>query len=276
MQKMSSIQQISSLQNPQIKNLIQLSGKSKERVKQNLFIIEGKREISRAKESGYQFDSCFFCPEILTADAQKILYSFGKNVRLYSVTPSIYSKIAYRENVDGMVVTSFKKEIKLADIELKVNPLILIVESIEKPGNLGAILRTADAAGMDAVIVCDPLTDIYNPNVVRSSLGCLFSIRVVSCKSEDAIEFLKVKKVRIFAAALQNSVLYHLEDYTSGTAFVMGSESDGLTELWRKEADRIIQIPMAGIADSLNVSVSAAVLIFEAVRQRNVTFSTGL
>jgi len=268
---MSSIQQISSLRNPLIKNLIQLSGKSKERIRQNLFIIEGQREISRAKESGYQFDSCFFCQEILTPDSQKILKSLGKEVRLYSVSPLIYSKIAYRENVDGMIVTAFINNIKLEDLKLKKCPLILILESIEKPGNLGAILRTADAAGLDAIIICDPRTDIYNPNVIRSSLGCLFSNQVVSCKSEDAIEFLDKKDVRIYAAALQNSVLYHNEDFTPGTAFVMGSESDGLTEIWRKEADRIIRIPMAGIADSLNVSVSAAILVFEAVRQRNTT-----
>jgi len=273
---MSSILQISSLRNPLIKNLIQLSGKSKERIRQNLFIIEGQREISRAKESGYQFDSCFFCPEILTSDSENILKSLGEKVRLFSVSTLIYSKIAYRENVDGMIVTAFIKDKKLADIKLKENPLILVLESIEKPGNLGAILRTADAAGLDAIIICDPRTDIYNPNVVRSSLGCLFSNQVISCKSEDAIEFLKKKNVRIFAAALQNSVLYHFEDYTSGTAFVMGSESDGLTEIWRKEADRIIQIPMAGIADSLNVSVSAAILLFEAVRQRSATFLTDL
>ena len=268
---MSTIQQISSLQNPQVKNLIQLSTKPKERARQNLFIIEGQREIYRAKESGYLFDSCFYCPEVITPDSEKILNSLQEGVRLFSVSSSVYSKIAYRENVDGIMVTALMKDKKLSDLQLRENPLILILESVEKPGNLGAVLRTADAAGLDAVIICDPRTDLFNPNVVRSSLGCLFSNQIVICESSDAIQFLRNKGIRIFAAALQNSVIYHKEDYTGGTAFVMGSEADGLTSIWRKEADRIIQIPMAGIADSLNVSVSAAVLIFEAVRQRNVT-----
>jgi RNA methyltransferase, TrmH family len=264
------IQQISSVQNPGIKNLLQLAEKSRVRRQQNLFIIEGAREIARAKESNFRFESCYFCPEILTRQSKEVLNSLDKEVRLYEVSQPVYSKIAYRENVDGMVVTAFMKNLKLEDLQLKENPLILILETVEKPGNLGAILRTADAAGLDAVFICDPQTDIYNPNVIRSSLGCLFSNQVVSCESLDAIEFLKKKGIRIYAAALQNSVNYHYEDFTAGSVFVMGSEADGLTEIWRKEAYRIIQIPMAGIADSLNVSVSAAVLVFEAVRQRSI------
>jgi RNA methyltransferase, TrmH family len=263
------IQQISSVQNPGIKNLMQLIEKSRVRKQQNLFIIEGAREIARAKESGFRFESCYFCPEILTYDSKEILKSLEKEFRLYEVSQSVYSKIAYRENVDGMVVTAFMQNLKLENLRLKENPLILILETIEKPGNLGAILRTADAAGLDAVLICDTQTDIYNPNVIRSSLGCLFSNQVVSCESMEAIEFLKKRKIRIYAAALQDSVNYQHEDFTGGSAFVMGSEADGLTDTWRKEADRIIQIPMAGIADSLNVSVSAAVLVFEAVRQRS-------
>jgi TrmH family RNA methyltransferase len=263
------IQPISSLQNPGIKNLILLAEKSRIRKQQKLFIIEGYREITRAKESGFHFESCFYCPEILTPDSREVLQSLEKEVRIYEVSQAVYSKIAYRENVDGMVVTAFMRNVKLDDLQLKENPLILVLETIEKPGNLGAILRTADAAGLDAVIICDTQTDIYNPNVVRSSLGCLFSNQVVSCESKEAISFLKKKGIHIFAAALQNSVPYHNEDFTRGSAFVMGSEADGLSETWRTEADRIIQIPMAGIADSLNVSVSAAVLVFEAVRQRS-------
>ncbi len=264
------IQQISSLQNPGIKNLLQLSEKSRVRKEQNLFIIEGAREIARAKVNGYDFDSCYFCPSILSEDSRKILNSLEKNTQLYEVSQTVYSKIAYRENVDGMLVTARMRKFVLDDLKLKEHPLILIVETIEKPGNLGAILRTADAAGLDAVMICDPQTDIYNPNVIRSSLGCLFSNQVVTCDSREAMSFLHKKGIRIFAAALQDSVNYQYEDFTKGSAFVMGSEADGLTEIWRKEADRIIQIPMAGIADSLNVSVSAAVLVFEAVRQRSI------
>lgn len=264
------IQQISSLQNPRIKNLIQLTEKSRVRKEQNLFIIEGEREISRAKASGYRFESCYYCPEIITTVTNDFIKSFGNDVQFFEVSRKVYSKIAYRENVDGMVVTAFMQNLKPEDLHLKQNPLILIIESIEKPGNLGAILRTADAAGLDAVIICDLQTDIFNPNVVRSSLGCLFSNQVISCSSAEAISLMKKKGIKIFAAALQNSTLYHNEDFTGGSAFVMGSEADGLTQIWRENADRIIQIPMAGIADSLNVSVSAAVLVFEAVRQRSI------
>jgi RNA methyltransferase, TrmH family len=269
---MARIQQISSLQNPQIKNLLQLAIKSRKRKEQNLFIIEGQREIARAKKCNYRIDSCYFCREILTPGSLELLDSLGKEVRLYEVSTSVYSKIAYRDNVDGMIVTAFMQDIRLEDLHLQDKPLILVLESVEKPGNLGAILRTADAAGLDSVIICDPATDLYNPNVVRSSLGCLFSNQVVICESNEAIQFLKKRGIRIFAAALQNSVKYYNEDFTMGSAIIMGSEADGLTEIWKKEADRIIQIPMAGIADSLNVSASAAILVFEALRQRNITF----
>jgi TrmH family RNA methyltransferase len=267
------IQQISSLQNPGIKNIIQLAEKSRIRREQNLFIIEGEREISRATASGYIIDSCYYCPEILTPASLEVLKFIRKEVKLFEVTRPVYSKIAYRENSDGMVVTAFMRNSGPDDLNLPENPLILILESIEKPGNLGAILRTADAAGLDAVIICDPQTDIYNPNVIRSSLGCLFSNQVIICKPSEAISLLKKKGIRIYAAALQDSSPYHEEDFTVGSAFVMGTEADGLTKIWREEADRIIQIPMAGIADSLNVSVSAAVLVFEAVRQRSVARS---
>jgi TrmH family RNA methyltransferase len=262
------IQKISSLQNPGIKNLILLTEKSRVRKQQNIFIIEGEREISRAKASGFRFDSCYYCPEILSQKSHEILNSIENEVKLFEVSQTVYSKIAYRDNVDGLVVTAFMRDSALETLALRNNPLILILETVEKPGNLGAILRTADAAALDAVIICDTQTDLYNPNVIRSSLGCIFSNQVVSCESSEAIAFLKKNGIRIFAAALQNSVLYQYEDYKVGTAFVMGSEADGLTEIWRNEADCIVQIPMAGMADSLNVSVSAAVLVFEAVRQR--------
>jgi len=269
---MSFIHQISSTQNPQIKNLILLAGKSRFRKEQNLFIIEGAREIERAKKCGYRFDSCYFCPQILTSESKEILEKHLKDIRMVEVSPPVYSKISYRENIDGMVVTAYMRELLLQDLQLKEQPLILVLESVEKPGNLGAILRTADAAGMDAVIICDPKTDLYNPNVVRSSLGCLFSNQVVICESKDAIAYLKNRKIKIFAAALQNSEIYFRHNFIGSTAYIMGSEANGLSEIWRKEADAIIQIPMAGIADSLNVSVSAAVLMFEAVRQRSITF----
>lgn len=264
------IQQISSLQNPGVKNLILLSEKSSARKEQNLFIIEGEREISRAKANGFRFESCYYCPEIISKESHILINSLDKTTKLFEVNKAVYSKIAYRENVDGIIVTAYIKTLSLKEIKLKENPLILILETVEKPGNLGAILRTADAAGLDAVFICDTKTDIFNPNVIRSSLGCLFSNQVVNCESPEAITFLKSKGITIFAAALQDSVDYLNQDYKRGSAFAMGSEAFGLSEIWRKEANCIIQIPMAGIADSLNVSVSAAVLVFEAVRQRKI------
>ena len=147
----------------------------------------------------------------------------------------------------------------------------MILESVEKPGNLGAILRSADAAGADAVIVCDPLTDLYNPNLIRSSIGAIFSVPCVACSSEECISFLKVNNIRILTAQLQDSKLYYDTEMTKGTAIVMGTESTGLTQQWREAADAHIRIPMLGRLDSLNVSVSAAILLFEAVRQRQIT-----
>ena len=156
----------------------------------------------------------------------------------------------------------------LGDLALSDHPLLVVLESVEKPGNLGAVLRSADAAGADAVIVCDPLTDLYNPNLIRSSTGAIFSVPCVACTSEECIQFLKNQDIRILTAQLQDSRLYYDTDMTQGTAIVMGTESTGLTDVWRKAADAHIRIPMLGILDSLNVSVSAAVLLFEAVRQR--------
>lgn len=156
----------------------------------------------------------------------------------------------------------------LGDLALSDHPLLVVLESVEKPGNLGAVLRSADAAGADAVIVCDPLTDLYNPNLIRSSTGAIFSVPCVACTSEECIQFLKDQDIRILTAQLQDSRLYYDTDMTQGTAIVMGTEATGLTDVWRKAADAHIRIPMLGILDSLNVSVSAAVLLFEAVRQR--------
>lgn len=160
------------------------------------------------------------------------------------------------------------QERKLEDLRLSQNPLIVVVERVEKPGNLGAILRSADAAGADAVVVCDALTDLWNPNLIRSSIGAVFTVPCVVCSSEECIAFLKARGIQILTAQLQDSELYYNTDMKCGTAIVMGTESTGLTEVWRKAADAHIRIPMLGRLDSLNVSVSAAVLLFEAVRQR--------
>ena len=188
--------------------------------------------------------------------------------RYYEVTENVYSRIAYRASTEGVVAEVRMKNLTLQDLHLPANPLIVILERVEKPGNLGAILRSADAAGVDAVVVCDPLTDLCNPNLIRSSIGAFFTVPCVACTSDACIEFLKTNGVSILTAQLQDSELYYDIDMCQPTAIVMGTEATGLTDQWRKAADRHVRIPMLGRLDSLNVSVSAAILMYEAVRQR--------
>ncbi len=258
---------ISSTQNQQIKDLLKLS-KARERKTRGLFIIEGIREIKRAQENDYIFQKVFYCKSLISIPTELFLDKIHALQKI-EVSQNVFSRIAYRDNSDGVLVLAESKANGLAKLVPKGNGLYLVVERVEKPGNLGALLRTADAAGVDAVIVCDSNTDLYNPNVIRSSLGCLFTKTVILADSISTIKFLKRNKVNIFAAALQNSELYSEADYTHSSAFIMGSEADGLSENWREAADKIIAIPMNGDVDSLNVSVSAAILIYEAIRQRS-------
>ena len=258
---------ISSIKNPRIKHILSLS-KPGQRRKDNLFIIEGYREISRAKANNISFVSIFYCKEIISEEAFRLVMDFNNKEEVFEVSGEVYSKITYRENVDGIVVLARPSELSLDRLRIGKNPLIIVLESVEKPGNLGAILRTADAAALDAVIICDPRTDIYNPNVIRSSVGCLFSNKVVISESDSVIKFLQGKNISIFSAALQDAIPYTKADFTGPAAIILGSEAEGLSRKWRQCARQIIKIPMAGIADSLNVSVSAAVIVFEAVRQR--------
>ncbi len=258
---------ISSTQNQQIKELLKLS-KARERRAQGLFIIEGIREIKRAQENDYIFQKVFYCKAHISIPTELFLDKIQANQKI-EVSQNVFSRIAYRDNSDGLLVLAESKLNGLDKLDPTSNGLYLVVETVEKPGNLGALLRTADAAGIDAVIVCDNNTDLYNPNVIRSSLGCLFTKNIILADTKSTIEFFKKNGVNIFAAALQNSELYSEVDYSNSSAFIMGSEADGLSEDWRKAADKIIAIPMKGDVDSLNVSVSAAILIYEAIRQRS-------
>ncbi|MBR1406834.1 MAG: RNA methyltransferase [Bacteroidales bacterium] len=190
-------------------------------------------------------------------------------VSVIEVSRAVYEKIAYREGTEGIVAEVYAKERRLDGLRLSGRPLVVVLEAVEKPGNLGAVLRSADAAGADAVIVCDPATDLYNPNLIRASIGSVFTRQIAVCTSEEAIGWLKAHGIRIYTAQLQDSEWYYDTDMTGGTAIVMGTESTGLTDVWRQAADAHIRIPMLGQLDSLNVSVSAAILLFEAVRQRN-------
>jgi TrmH family RNA methyltransferase len=256
---------ITSAQNPKIKNIIALE-KARERRKQNLFLIEGLKELSLAVEGNYQIASLFFCPEIVAE--QTLLKIVKKENLLIPVEKSVFEKIAYRESTGGIVALAQQKQHALDSITLSKNPLLLILEGVEKPGNLGAVLRTADASGVDALIICDPQTDFYNPNVIRSSVGCVFTKQIAAATSEETIQWLKQKQISIYCTYLQASKPYHLTDFTKASAIVMGTESTGLSDAWIKNADANIIIPMHGKIDSMNVSNAAAVVVFEAKRQR--------
>ena len=190
--------------------------------------------------------------------------------QIIEVPRELYEKIAYRGSTEGMIAEVKVRERKLDELEIKENPLVVVLEGVEKPGNLGAVLRSADAAGADAVLVCDPLTDLYNPNLIRASIGAVFTVPVVCCGSQEAIGWLKDNHIKIYTAQLQDSSWYYDADMKGGTAIVVGTEATGLTDAWRQAADAHIRIPMLGELYSLNASVSAAILLYEAVRQRNV------
>ena len=232
-------------------------------------VVEGRRELEHCVEGGFEIDTIFICPEIygLSLASEGQLPSEAKYVH---ITRELYDKVAYRGGTEGIIAEVKVKQRGLEDIDLDNNPLIVILEGMEKPGNLGAVLRSADAAGADAVLVCDPLTDLFNPNLIRSSIGAVFTVPVVCCTSEEAIAWLKAGKVRIYTAQLQDSEWYYDTDMKCATAIAIGTEATGLTDAWRKAADAHIKIPMLGRLDSLNASVSAAILLFEAVRQGSV------
>lgn len=262
---------VTSAQNPKIKELLSLYEKSKVRRESGLFVAEGRREVEHCIGGGYALRTLFVCPEILGKDGiSRLAASAGDGCSVIEVPERLYEKIAYRGSTEGVIAEIHAKKSGFGDIPDKENPLIIVLESVEKPGNLGAVLRSADAAGADAVIVCDPLTDLYNPNLIRSSIGAIFTVPTVAAGTQETIGWLKDRGIRILTAQLQDSEPYYETDMTCGTAIVMGTESTGLTDIWRQNADAHIRIPMCGRLDSLNVSVSAAVLLYEAVRQRRI------
>ena len=260
------MKQIQSLQNPLIKNILKLQEKSRERKKQQLFIIEGKREVELAFKSDFEIESLLFI-------SKKIEHHYIKQFNakeVIEITPEIYQKIAYRESTEGIIAVAKSKYINLKSLTFKNKyPLILVLEGIEKPGNIGAMIRSPDAANIDAVILADPKTDHFNPNVIRSSVGGVFTKKIVISSSEEIIAFLIQKNIKMYAATLQNSNKYTDEDYTEASAIIVGTEANGLTQIWRNHSIRNINIPMQGEIDSMNVSVAAAILLFEAKRQRN-------
>ena len=254
---------ISSNNNPLVKQLLQLQSKSKLRKTSGLFVIEGRREIQLALDSGYNIETLLYADGI-SQDA------LPQGVQRYvSVNSGVYQKMAHRGTTEGQIAIARMPGHHLSDLNIQtLNPLILVAEAPEKPGNIGAILRTADAAKLDAVIIANPLTDLYNPNIVRSSVGGIFTVPVATGSTEEIIAWLKSHNISIFAAALDQAESYQLTDYKSPTAIVVGTEDHGLSESWLKSAQKIVKIPMSGKIDSLNVSVAAGILLFEAKRQR--------
>ena len=264
---------LSSPQNPRIKQLLRLQQKSAERRALGLTLVEGLRELTIAVEAGVAVATVYSCPELAGENELSALQNLFAARDLapewFEVSRPVFDKVAYREGSDGLLAVLRTPARTLADLRLPPNPLIIVLEAVEKPGNLGAVLRTADAAPVDAVLIGDPRTDLFNPNVIRASIGCVFTVPTVAAPVADILAFLKEKGIRSYAAALAPEARPYTEyDFRGPTALVMGTEADGLTPELRAACDETIIVPMRGRIDSLNVSVATAVLTFEAVRQR--------
>ncbi len=298
------VETITSAQNAKVRQLVLLGEKSRERAAAGLFVVEGQRELGHCLDAGYVPETLFVSGEVIARSREdssgKASQSSGSapektsgghiaeniegkdgldslverasrlNPRLtvVQIPAFIYEKVAYRGSTEGIIAEVRSKRHSLEDLTLEENPLIVVLESVEKPGNLGAVLRSADAAGASAVIVCDPLTDLGNPNLIRSSVGAVFTVPLAVCTTHEAIAFLRERKIQILSAQLQDSEWYYSTPMTGPTAIVLGTESTGLSREWRDAATSHIKIPMLGRLDSLNVSVSAAILLYEALRQR--------
>ncbi len=230
--------------------------------------MEGEKEIEMALLSGMEFHSVFYIRELASQDLIQKLLKGHANIDLIELDKDLFAKISYRETTGGMIGIIKTKTLTLEDIQLPENPLILIVEAVEKPGNLGAILRTADAAAIDAVICCDLPTDIYNPNIIRSSLGTVFTVPLAIAGNKETMEWLNKKRIRTFCTNLNEATDYYLQDYKQSSAIVVGTEASGVSEAWVNYAYKNVKIPMLGKIDSMNVSVASAILLYEAKRQR--------
>jgi RNA methyltransferase, TrmH family len=263
-------QKITSLQNPRVKEVVKL-GKRTHRDEKRLLLVEGYRELKRALDNHWKPAALFYCPELFLGHNEMPLVERCQagGVELFECSAAVFVKMAYRDRPEGLLAEGPQIRATISDLRLKSPaPFFVVAESVEKPGNLGTILRSADAAGVDAVIVCDERTDIHNPNVVRASIGTLFSLPVITATSDETMKWLQDRNIRIIAASPHATVEYTEIDLTRSAAFVVGSEQYGLSESWMKKADLQVRIPMLGQADSLNVSAAATILLYEAVRQR--------
>jgi TrmH family RNA methyltransferase len=259
---------ITSTKNARVRSLLELQ-KSRERRKRNEFLIEGIREISLAIQGQFKIEEIFVCEDIYKPNKDYPI-DLG-SINCTSINNTVFNKLAYRENVGGLIALTRAKHISINQIPSGKTPFLLVAENLEKPGNIGALLRTANSAGVDALIITDPLTDIYNPNIIRSSLGCVFTVPVIVTSNEDCLGYLKSKSICTFAAAIvDSSIEYYKADFTTPCAIIVGSEAYGLQNFWLENGDYQIIIPMKGAIDSINVSNAAAILMFEVLRQRAV------
>ena len=261
---MSSV--IKSQVNPKIKRLVRLRDK-RSRKREDAFLVEGRPEIDRFLETQQQIEEVYYCPKLM--EDKQFLECFPKDVPQFEVDESVFAKFAYGHRMEGVVVVAKTPEHTLADVPLKKNPLYVVIEQVEKPGNLGAILRSCDGSGVDAIFLCDARVDLYNPNVIRASLGTIFSQCIVAESKEKIFDFLKEQNVQMCAATPDAKANYTEINWKQPLALVVGTESEGLTPFWLEKADQNIRIPMLGKADSLNVSVSTAIILYEMVRQRH-------
>lgn len=263
---------ITSRQNPKVKQAVRLKER-RERDESDLFLIEGFRELTRALVGGVEIEALFFCPELFlgTSEGALIKKVSQKGATLFETTSGVFDLLSYRDRPDGLVAIGRQRHLMLTDLTITPAALFVVVEAIEKPGNLGTILRSADAAGVHAVIVCDRCTDIYNPNVVRSSVGTLFTLPIVEASSEDAMAYLQRHKVKIVAATPEATARYTQVDLCVAVAIAVGTEQYGLSERWRTHSDEKVSIPMHGVADSLNVAVATSLLLYEVIRQRHAS-----
>ncbi|UJH92122.1 RNA methyltransferase [Antarcticibacterium sp. 1MA-6-2] len=264
------IKNISSLSNPTIKRILQLQEKSRQRKKEGVFVVEGIREVELATKGGYDVTDLFFCSELFPSEKlEGLISNTSEKPEITEISADVYNKIAYRGSTEGLLAIIRNRDLSLKNLQLKnKNPLILVAEAPEKPGNIGALLRTADAAAIDAVLIANPKTDLFNPNIIRSSVGCVFTNDIATGTTSEIIAFLQEKQINIYAAALQASKSYTLIDFTAASAIVVGTEATGLSKEWLQSSTQNIVIPMQGEIDSMNVSVAAGILIFEAKRQR--------
>lgn len=265
--------EITSIQNERIKEIVKLRNKH-ERDTTDLFLIEGYREILRATEAGWKINELYFCKELFLGCNENALIATlkEKGVRLFSCSQAVFNKISYRDRPDGLLAIAPQKHLHLNELtsifQKKPKPLFVIAEAIEKPGNLGTILRSSDAVGVDALILCDQCTDLFNPNVVRASVGTLFSIPVIEAKSQEALHWLLEHQVSILAATPHADREFTAIDMSGPLAIAVGTEQLGLSEQWLKGTNLQARIPMRGIADSLNVAMATTLLLYEALRQR--------